>query len=190
MPKAGCGLNRLEWHKVERLIKKLSAQSNSTITVYDQNKTEQSLKLDEVPMRSAICQAQRQDEALSKLIHWIKMGKAPTSQDLQGRPRLAWQLNNQLKSLQLLDEILNRKFETGDKEGVLQQRVPPSRTHEIVSACHSPSTAGHLVVAKTSEKLKQRFYWPGLQELPNYLSAATGYFRTVQDRLGNTTIHW
>ena len=38
MPKAGCGLDRLEWYKVERLIREICAQSNLTITVYDQNK--------------------------------------------------------------------------------------------------------------------------------------------------------
>ena len=37
-------------------------------------------------------------------------------------------------------------------------------TQEILSACHSSSTAGHLGVAETSENIKQRFYWPGLQE--------------------------
>ena len=41
MPKAGCGLDRLEWHKVERLIKEIFAQSNLTITVCDEIKTEQ-----------------------------------------------------------------------------------------------------------------------------------------------------
>ena len=115
-------------------------------------------------MRSALAQAQRQDEALSKLIECIEQGKVPTSQELQGLPRLAWQLNNQLKSLQLLDGILCRKFETADNQVVLQQIVPPSKTHEILSACHSSSTAGHLGNAKTSEKIKQRFYRPGLQE--------------------------
>ena len=115
-------------------------------------------------MRSALGQAQRQDEALSKLIEWIQKGKVPTSQELQGLPRLAWQLNNQLKSLQLLDGILCRKFETADNQVVLQQIVPPSMTQEILSTCHSSPTAGHLGVAKTSEKIKQRFYWPGLQE--------------------------
>ena len=49
MPKAGCGLDRLEWHKVERLIKEICAQSSLTITVYDQSKDEQSQKQDEVP---------------------------------------------------------------------------------------------------------------------------------------------
>ena len=83
---------------------------------------------------------------------------------MQGLPRLAWQLHNQLKSLQLLDGILCRKFETAENQVVLQQIVPPSVTQEILSACHSSPTAGHLGVAKTSEKIKQRFYWPGLQE--------------------------
>ena len=40
MPKAGCGLDRLEWYKVERLIREICAQSNLTITVYDQRKFE------------------------------------------------------------------------------------------------------------------------------------------------------
>ena len=87
-----------------------------------------------------------------------RKGKVPTSQELQGLPRLAWQLNNQLKSLQLLERIPCRKFETVDNQGALQQIKPPSMTQEILSACHSLPTAGHLGVAKTSEKIKQRFY--------------------------------
>ena len=38
MPTAGCGLDRLEWYKVERLIREVCAQSNLTITVYDLHK--------------------------------------------------------------------------------------------------------------------------------------------------------
>ena len=115
-------------------------------------------------MRSALGQAQRQDEALSKLIQWVGKGKMPTSREIQGPLRLAWQLNNQLNSLQHLDGILCRKFETADNQVVLQQLVPPSMTQKNFSACHSSPTAAHLRVAKTSEKIKQRFYWPGLQE--------------------------
>ena len=130
MPKPGCGLDRLEWYKVERLIKEICAQSNLTIIVYDQSKDEQSQNQKEAPVRSALGQAQRQDEALSKLIQWIERGKVPTPQELQGLPRLTWQLNNQLKSLQLFDGILCRKFETTDNQVVLQQIVPPSMTQK------------------------------------------------------------
>ena len=71
MPKAGCGLDRLEWHKLEHVIKEICAQSSLTITVYNESKGEQSQKQDETQVRSAIGQAQRRDEALSKLIQWI-----------------------------------------------------------------------------------------------------------------------
>ena len=54
MPKAGGGLDRLEWNKMERLNKEICAQSNLTITVYDQSKDEQSQKQDEAPVRSAL----------------------------------------------------------------------------------------------------------------------------------------
>ena len=118
----------------------------------------------EVPLQSALGQAQRQDEALSKLIESVERGKMPISQELQGLPRLAWQLKNQYKSLQLRDGILCRKFEAGDNDVILQQIVPPSMRQEILSACHSSPTAGHLGVAKTSEEVEQRFYCPGLQE--------------------------
>ena len=79
-PKAACGLDRLEWHKVERLIKEICAQSNLTITVYEPSKDEQSQKQDETRVHSALGQAQRQDEALSKL-QWIERGKVRTSQE-------------------------------------------------------------------------------------------------------------
>ena len=115
-------------------------------------------------MRSALGRAQRRDEALSKLIQWIERGKMPIPQELQRLARLSWQLNNQLNSLHFLDGFLCRAFETGNNEKILQQIVPPSMTHEILSACHSSSTAGHLGFAKTSDKVKQIFYWPGLQE--------------------------
>ena len=80
MPKAGCGLDRLEWHKVERLFKEICAKSNLTITVYDQSKNEQSQKQNGTPLRSALGQAQRRDEALSKFIERIERGKVPTPQ--------------------------------------------------------------------------------------------------------------
>ena len=110
MPKADCGLDWLEWHNVEGPIKEVRAQSHLTITIYDRSKDEQSQKQDETPKRSALGQAQRQDEALSKFMEWIEKSKQSTSQELQGLPRLAWQLNNQLKSVQLLDGTLCQKF--------------------------------------------------------------------------------
>ena len=72
--KAGYEFDRFEWHKVERLIKAVCAQSNLTITIYDQNETEKPQKQDETPVSFELGQAQRQYEALSKLIQWSERG--------------------------------------------------------------------------------------------------------------------
>ena len=103
MPKVGCGLDWLEWHKAESRTKNIFAQSD--LTICDQNKTEQPQEQKKTAMRSAVGSAQRQDEALSKLIQRVERGKVPTPQELQGLLRLAWQLNKQFKSLQLAMEF-------------------------------------------------------------------------------------
>ena len=141
---------------MERLIKAIYAQSTLTITVFDQNKDEQSQKQHETPVRYALSQAQRQDEALSKLIQWIEKGNAPTPQELQGLPRLGWQLNNHFKGFQLIGGIFCRKLETADNKLVLQQLIPTSMTHEILAACHSSSTAGHLGVSENLRENKTK----------------------------------
>ena len=64
---------------------------------------------------------------------------------------------------------------------VLQQILSSSMTQEFLSECHSSSTTGHLVVAKTSEKLKQRFYWPGLHEDTKFF---VSWFPECQKRSG------
>ena len=72
---------------------------------------------------------------------------------------------------------------------VLQQIVPLSMTNEILAACHSPSTAGHLGVAKTSEKMKQGFYWPGLQEDTKLFVSGCAECQKRSAHQGNIIIH-
>ena len=69
---------------------------------------------------SALGQPQRQDEASYKLFQWIEQGKVLTPQELSGLPK---QLNNQFRSLQILDANLCRRFESGEYAVVLQQIV-------------------------------------------------------------------
>ena len=75
--------------------------------------------------------AQRRDEALFKLFQWIERGKVPRPRELQGFSRLAWQLNNQINSLQLLQGFWCGKNEIDYDEVVLQRIIPSSLTHKI-----------------------------------------------------------
>ena len=85
----------------------------------------------------------------------------PTQNDLQGLPRLAWQVYNQLSSLYIQDGILCREFEpTNGRLAYLQQIVPPSLVTEKSTSLHNSLTAGHLEAYKTLEKFRQRYYWP------------------------------
>ena len=76
---------------------------------------------------SKFAQAQEADESLKHVRHWVRQKIVPTQNDLQGLPRLAWKMYNQLSSLYIQDDILCRKFEpTNGRLAYLQQIAPPS----------------------------------------------------------------
>ena len=88
---------------------------------------------------------------------WVTQKIIPTQNDLQGLPRLAWQMYNQLGSVYLQGGILCRKLEpTNGRLAYLQQIVPPSLVTELITSLHISVTAGHLGAYKTLEKIRQR----------------------------------
>ena len=97
--------------------------------------------------------------------NWVRQSRVPRNNDLQGCPRLTWQLYNQFGSFCISDGVLCRRFvPTDGRVSLLQQIVLQSLVEELLKSTHSTSTGGHLGVAKVTEKIKQRFYWPGFQE--------------------------
>ena len=68
----------------------------------------------------------------------------------------------QRQMLDIENEILYRKWE--DQKGtILQAIVPLSERRKVLSYCHDHQTAGHLGIKKTLSKVRQSYYWPGLQ---------------------------
>ena len=63
------------------------------------------------------------------------------------------------------------KFELNDgtlhfnrkKSKTLLRVIKTTEKEEIMQACHSKPTAGHLGIVKTRKKIMQRYYWPGCQ---------------------------
>ena len=71
---------------------------------------------------------------------------------------------NQLSSLYIQDDVLCCKFEpTNGRLAHLQQIVPPSLVTEIITSLDNSLTAGPLRAYKTLEKIRQRYYWPGVK---------------------------
>ena len=113
---------------------------------------------------SKFAQAQESDESLKHVRHLVRQKLIPTQNDLQGLPRLAWQMYNPLSSLYIQDGILCRKFEPrSGRLAYLHQIVPPSLVTEVIKSLHNSLTAGHLGAYKTLEKTRQRYYWPGFE---------------------------
>ena len=133
MPKLGCGIDQLEWHLVRIMLKEEFATSQIRLTVYMLDSTE----LKEASNNSvtdhanpsftiSIRLAQDRDESLKLVKDWVRQSRVPRNNDLQGSPRLAWQLYNQFSSLCISDGALCRKFDPTYGRVSFQLIVPQS----------------------------------------------------------------
>ena len=72
---------------------------------------------------------------------------------------------NQLLSLHIKNNVLCRKFDPLDGNlPFLQKIFPRSMVPEFLTASHISKTAGHLGTHKVIEKVRQRFFWPGVKD--------------------------
>ena len=66
----------------------------------------------------------------------------------------------QWSSLQLVDGVLYRLWETPEGDNVVKQLIVPKAIQEtILRELHSIITAGHFGVTKTFGRVRERFYW-------------------------------
>ena len=166
MPCNGTGLDQLERDNVKLLIQETFGTFPLQVVVYilpDSETQHRDIPIEDEPIIK-ISQPQETDESLKHVRLWVRQKVISTQNDLQGLPRLAWQMYNQLSSLYLQDGILCRKFETTNgRLAYLQQIVPPSLVTEVTTSLHNSVTAGHLGAYKTLDKVRQRLYWPGFK---------------------------
>ncbi|KAL5516223.1 hypothetical protein EMCRGX_G001504 [Ephydatia muelleri] len=95
--------------------------------------------------------AQEEDPALGKVIEALKNGTAVPSSTVPG-----------LKKTFLQDGLLCRKFRASCSDSVCTQLVvPKGHVKIILENLHNES--GHLGVQRTTEKVKECFYWPGYE---------------------------
>ena len=180
LPQVGCGLDKLDWQKVRKLIHEVFQPTSTDLTVFLKPHSGP-LNSSQIPMGSTIdtdtakalddsdnipslASAQKNDPALKHLRHWITRGTPPSSQELQGLPRTTWKLAHEFRSLKVVNDILCREFI--HKGGSLhhQQLILASLVPQILKSIHSLPTGDHLGLFKTVEKVRERFYWPGFQE--------------------------
>ena len=108
---------------------------------------------------------QADDDELAVVRSWVQANKRPEFATIAAEGYILKSLWNQFPCLELLDGLLVRRQENLDEDNVVtfQVIVPMKARRSILYACHDMKTSGHLGVTKTVSKIKQKFYWPGLQ---------------------------
>ena len=89
-------------------------------------------------------------------------GKKLTSGQVRGKGQKTQRLMQLWERLLIEDGMLKRKYE--DAQGGttwIQLVVPKSLRKEIMQELHAGAT-GHIGEEKTLNKIKERFYWPGM----------------------------
>ena len=107
---------------------------------------------------------QREDEDLARVRTWVENKERPCSKDIAASSFMMKSLWNQFQRLEIQNGLLVRKLENFETDSVSYQAIVPRDTRrDILKYCHDLKTAGHLGGKKTLSKIRQMFYWPGLQ---------------------------
>ena len=108
---------------------------------------------------------QEADPNLRQILLWKQNRTAqPALREVQGTSKATKSLWAQWNRLVLENGVLHRQWQTEDGRGTrLQLVLPRSLIPDILSALHDAPSAGHLGVNKTVERVRERFYWYGLQ---------------------------
>jgi len=114
--------------------------------------------------RMDLKEAQKQDPVLSKLILFkYKNRSRPEFSEWAGDPTLRrfWY---QYDRLFLRDNILVRSVRKDSHIPRYAVVVPESLVQEVLRGIHDSPFAGHLGVTRTLDRIRERFYWPGMRE--------------------------
>lgn len=100
---------------------------------------------------SAFAQQQRDDPELLGLINFLD-GRTQTAPKIFARALSSFCLRNKV--------LYKKNFSPSGSIYLLV--VPGALRREVLEACHSEVTSGHLGYTRTLNRVRQRYYWPGL----------------------------
>ena len=110
-------------------------------------------------------QLQLDDPAIGFILVAKEASCKPSKDQARGKGPAAQRMLQLWDRLHIQDRMLVRDFE--DNQGHTswtQLLLPKSLTEEVMQELHAGATEGHLGEEKTLLKIKERFYWPGMQQ--------------------------
>ena len=107
---------------------------------------------------------QQEDEDLAMVRIWVENKERPSSKDIASGSYVIKSLWNQLPRLEIQNGLLVRKLDNFEDDSVSYQAIVPRNSRrDVLKHSHDMRTAGHLGGKKTLSRVRQMFYWPGLQ---------------------------
>ena len=107
---------------------------------------------------------QRNDEIISPIIKSLEEGVRPNPEVIQGSSQEARNLWSNWSRLVLQDDISYRRWESEDgRKDKLQALVPKSLKRTVLHSLHNSPSGGHLGITKTLHKVRDRFFWHGVE---------------------------
>ena len=120
---------------------------------------------------TGLIKLQREDKEISTVRRWIEEKHKPTQNELSSAGPMTKALWSQRDMLLITNDLLYRNW-SDHKGTTLQAIVPFKERRKVLDLSHDHKTAGHLGITKTLSKIRQRYYWPGLQrDVRQYISA-------------------
>ena len=150
IPHLSCGLNKLDWTEVQKIIHEAFRDSKLELTAFTLETPRERTTSGDQNTAVDLQKAQTTDTGINQVLTWVRKQSRPPRSHLQGLPRDVWKMWNLSDELTIRHGILCRKHEnlkTGQM--IFQQVVPPALVQTILHSLHSDHTSAHLGVTKT-----------------------------------------
>ena len=109
-----------------------------------------------------LIQMQKDDASISFIIDSKVEGQKPILNEIQQANSVIRALWYQWDNLELRNDILYRRWKDNKNDTIYQMIVPEDMRLMIFENLHSAKTAGHFGRDRTIERIKQGYYWPGM----------------------------
>ena len=96
------------------------------------------------------------------LRNWIENGKRPQRKHMAGASRALWKLWVDFRNLRIENDLLKRQKRINEFNNLSQIVIQRSLLKEILPFLHEH--CGHFGMAKTFDRVRERFYWPGMKK--------------------------
>ncbi|VDI64717.1 Hypothetical predicted protein [Mytilus galloprovincialis] len=104
------------------------------------------------------------DHDLKIVTEWVEKDERPDYKDISDKGFFLRSLWNQWNNLELRDGLIYRRFEDPATKIVkMQAIIPLSERKKVLQFSHDDKCSAHLGIHKTLAKIRQSYYWPGLQ---------------------------